>query len=167
MGEKKKSMCFLLRGSNKSVDSHISHSRRNVLLHPLQIFVLGRSHNKWKRHYFRRGQRRAPEILPTSLCRSFWELLESGLDPLIFIPSETQTQTQKWKNYLGHSEALQVLGNALYRPLMVRQTLLTRVCRSKGFDYTGLFIKSEPTSFHFHCVASEWLPQGGAQTNVE
>lgn len=32
------------------------------------------------------------EIQPTSLFNSFWEPFESGFEPLIFIPSETEIQ---------------------------------------------------------------------------
>lgn len=48
------------------------------------------------------------EIQPTSLFNSFWELLESGLDPLIFIPSEAEN-TQKKGNNQRNTEAFSVL----------------------------------------------------------
>lgn len=39
------------------------------------------------------------DIQPTSLLSSFWEPLESGFEPLIFIPSDKQTETNQLKSH--------------------------------------------------------------------
>lgn len=84
------------------IDSHISHSCRNVLLNPFKVFILKTEHRipNYSTLYETNGQNGALMMLPiaepTSLLSSFWEPLESGFEPLIFIPSEGKTIIGTW-----------------------------------------------------------------------
>lgn len=75
---------------------HVSYSCRNVFFNPFEVFILEAEHrvrnccSKFEKPTDVQREKQ-PNVEPTSLLNSFWEPLESGFEPLIFIPSMEQT----------------------------------------------------------------------------
>lgn len=80
---------------------HVSYSCRNVFFNPLEVFILKTEHKQGNYCSISESQSMYKEEMqpndePTSLLSSFWEPLESGFEPLIFIPSVEQSIIGTW-----------------------------------------------------------------------
>lgn len=180
---KKKSVCFLLRVSSKSVDSHISHSRRNVLLHPLQIFVLGGVTQQMEASLFQTGTEEGARDPTNLFMEEFLGAAGIRLGPSHLHPlwnTNTHTEMEKlpkaqWSSPSpGKCSLPPPNGQADFADSRLSNGVTTfdqrlrlhRVIQTERTDFISFSLRQFWSIWSPRQEErSEWLPQGGAQTS--